>query len=194
MPDSLTPQQRHKCMSHIRSKNTKPEIRLRRELFKFGYRYRINVKKLPGTPDIVLTRYRTCIFVNGCFWHGHKGCPKFVLPTTNAEFWSSKIANNRERDLRDYAFLESFGWRVIVVWECELTAANTANTVYDIQKRLDANRESWVEEMADRKKRREEWRLENKAKKDYQEKLVRTLGNHHFTKMNPENYYLEPED
>lgn len=100
MPDILTPDQRHKCMSHIRSRNTKPEVKLRKELFRLGYRYRLNVKGLDGRPDIVLAKYRTCIFVNGCFWHGHKGCPKFVLPKTNVEFWLAKIENNRERDLK----------------------------------------------------------------------------------------------
>lgn len=156
MPDILTPIQRHECMSHIRSRNTKPEVKLRKELFRLGYRYCLNVKGLDGSPDIVLAKYRTCIFVNGCFWHGHKGCPKFVLPKTNVEFWLAKIENNRERDLRDYAFLESRGWRVIVVWECELAKANFRNTVSEIQRQLDINRESWLEEMADRRRRGEE--------------------------------------
>ena len=156
MPDILTPDQRHECMSHIRSRNTKPEVKLRKELFRLGYRYRLNVKGLEGKPDIVLAKYRTCIFVNGCFWHGHKGCPKFVLPKTNVEFWLAKIENNRERDLRDYAFLESRGWRVIVVWECELAKADFRNTVSEIQRQLDINRESWLEDMADRRRRREE--------------------------------------
>lgn len=166
MPDSLTPSQRHTCMSHIRSKNTKPEVRLRRELFKLGYRYRLNVKKLPGTPDIVLAKYRTCVFVNGCFWHGHRECRKFILPKANNEFWSRKITNNRERDLRDYAFLESRGWRVIVVWECLLGKSNILYTVSEIQRQLDINRENWLEEMADRRKRREEWRKEMKRRKE----------------------------
>lgn len=166
MPDPLTPQQRHDCMSHILSRNTKPEVKLRKELFRLGYRYRINVKGLDGKPDIVLAKYRTCIFVNGCFWHGHKGCPKFVLPKTNVEFWLAKIGNNRERDLKDYAFLESRGWRVIVVWECELAKADFQNTVSEIQRQLDINIESWLEEMADRRKRREEWREEMRRRKE----------------------------
>ena len=166
MPDILTPDQRHECMSHIRSRNTKPEVKLRKELFRLGYRYRLNVKGLDGRPDIVLAKYRTCIFVNGCFWHGHKGCPKFVLPKTNVEFWLAKIGNNRERDLRDYAFLESRGWRVIVVWECELAKADFQNTVSEIQRQLDINIESWLEEMADRRKRSEEWREEMRRRKE----------------------------
>lgn len=153
-------------MSHIRSSNTKPEVRLRKELFRLGYRYRINVKSLLGKPDIVLAKYRTCIFVNGCFWHGHKGCPKFVLPKTNEEFWMTKIENNRERDLRDYTFLESMGWRVIVVWEYELAKAKIGITAAQIQRQLDVNLKSWLEEVADRRKRREEWLAEMRMRKE----------------------------
>lgn len=152
-------------MSNIRSKNTKPEVRLRKELFSHGYRYRLNVKKLPGTPDMVLAKYRTCIFVNGCFWHGHKGCQKFVMPKTNVEFWQSKIENNRERDLRDYTFLESLGWKVIVVWECELNKSNINATVIRIQTMLDINRKKWLDEETNRKSRREQWREELKQRK-----------------------------
>ena len=175
MPDILTPDQRHECMSHIRSRNTKPEVKLRKELFKLGYRYRLNVKGLDGRPDIVLAKYRTCIFVNGCFWHGHKGCPKFVLPKTNVEFWLAKIENNRERDLRDYTFLESRGWRVIVVWECELAKADFRNTVSEIQRQLDINRESWLEDMADRRRRREEKWKNDLIKRKKNQDTVRFL-------------------
>jgi len=179
MSDLLTPQQRHICMSHIRSKNTKPEIRLRRELFGLGYRYRINVRKLPGTPDIVLAKYRTCIFVNGCFWHGHQNCRKFVLPKANAEFWKNKIGRNRERDLADHAYLESLGWRVIVVWECEIGKAVLPETMEKLQMELENNRDTWMAEVADRKHRKEEWREEIRRRnerekelwKDIQEKL-----------------------
>ena len=156
-------------MSHIRSHDTKPEVKLRKELHRLGYRYRINKKGLPGSPDIVLAKYRTCIFVNGCFWHGHKGCPKFVLPKSNVEFWQSKIERNRERDLRDYAYLESKGWRVIVVWECELAKDRIDSTIAAVREQLSANRESWLAEQADRRKRREEWQAEMRRRK---EKLV----------------------
>lgn len=175
MPDILTPDQRYECMSHIRSRNTKPEVKLRKELFRLGYRYRLNVKGLDGSPDIVLAKYRTCIFVNGCFWHGHKGCPKFVLPKTNVEFWQAKIENNRERDLRDYTFLESRGRRVIVVWECELAKADFRHTVSEIQRQLDINRESWLVEMADRRKRREEWREEMRRRKEKEMFLTKQM-------------------
>ena len=115
MSDSISPAQRHTCMSHIRSVNTKPEVKLRKELFRLGYRYRINKKGLPGSPDIVLAKCSTCIIVDGSFWHGHKDCRYATKPKTNAEFWRTKIENNRECDLRDYTFLESLGLRVIVV-------------------------------------------------------------------------------
>lgn len=172
MPDPLSPSQRHTCMSHIRSHDTKPEVKLRKELFKLGYRYRINKKGLPGSPDIVLAKYRTCIFVNGCFWHGHKGCPKFVMPKSNVEFWQSKIERNRERDLWDYTYLESKSWRVIVVWECELAKDRIENTIASVREQLDANRESWLAEQADRRKRREEWQAEMRRRKEKVADLV----------------------
>lgn len=172
MPDPLSPSQRHTCMSHIRSHDTKPEVKLRKELFKLGYRYRINKKGLPGSPDIVLAKYRTCIFVNGCFWHGHKGCPKFVMPKSNVEFWQSKIERNRERDLWDYTYLESKSWRVIIVWECELAKDRIENTIASVREQLDANRESWLAEQADRRKRREEWQAEMRRRKEKVADLV----------------------
>ena len=120
MADKLTPEQRHRCMSHVRSKNTKPEIIVRKYLFSCGFRYRVNVKTLPGTPDIVLRKYRTVIFVNGCFWHGHEGCKYFVLPKSNVEYWRKKIERNRERDLEERVRLRDMGWHVIQLWECQL--------------------------------------------------------------------------
>ena len=107
-------------MSRIKGKETKLEVVVRKYLFSEGFRYRKNVKDLPGTPDIVLPRYKTVIFVNGCFWHGHKGCRHFVVPDTNREFWIGKIEANIQRDARKSAELEKLGWRVIVIWECEL--------------------------------------------------------------------------
>ena len=139
---------------------------MRKELFRIGYRYRINKKGLPGSPDIVLAKYRTCIFVNGCFWHGHEDCRYATRPKTNAEFWRSKIENNRERDLKDYAFLESLGWRVIVVWECELKKALIDATIASVRKQLEANRDSWLADIADRRQRREEWQAEIRRRKE----------------------------
>lgn len=107
-------------MSRIRSKNTKPEILVRKFLFAHGFRYRINVKTLPGTPDIVLKKYKTVIFVNGCFWHGHEGCRYAHLPKSNLEYWETKINKNKERDLQERIQLRRMGWHVIQFWECQL--------------------------------------------------------------------------
>lgn len=120
MVDVLTPEQRHHCMSRIRSKNTKPEILVRKFLFAHGFRYRIHVKTLPGTPDIVLKKYKTVIFVNGCFWHGHEGCRYAHLPKSNLEYWETKINRNKERDLQERIQLRRMGWHVIQFWECQL--------------------------------------------------------------------------
>ena len=120
MSDNLTQEQRHKNMQHIRSTGTKPEEMVRKYLFSQGFRYRKNVAKLPGKPDIVLPKYKTVIFVNGCFWHMHEGCKYFVWPKNNSEYWTKKITGNVERDKRNQAALEQEGWRVMVVWECEL--------------------------------------------------------------------------
>lgn len=107
-------------MSQIKGKNTKPEEIVRKYLFAQGFRYRKNDKRLPGSPDIVLPKYKTVIFVNGCFWHGHEGCKCFVWPKNNAEFWKKKIETNIARDLKNIEILKEHGWKVIVVWECEL--------------------------------------------------------------------------
>ena len=107
-------------MSRIKNKGTKPEVTLRKALFARGFRYRVNVKTLPGKPDIVLPRYKTIIFVHGCFWHGHHGCKYAYIPKSNTEFWINKISSNRERDAVVKRKLEESGWKVIVVWECEI--------------------------------------------------------------------------
>lgn len=107
-------------MSCIKGKNTRPEEIVRKYLFSQGFRYRKNDKILPGTPDIVLPKYKTVIFVNGCFWHGHEGCRYFVIPKTNTEFWTNKIETNRKRDIRKINDFQTLGWKVIVVWECQL--------------------------------------------------------------------------
>lgn len=133
MTDRLTPAQRHKVMSHIRSRNTKPEKLVRQWLWRHGYRYRLNVKSVPGKPDIVMRRYRTAIFVNGCFWHGHEGCEKFRMPQTNVAFWEHKIHRNRERDQKDYQVLHENGWQVIVVWECQLTPKRIEETMLRVE-------------------------------------------------------------
>lgn len=118
--DKLTKDQRHKCMAAIKSKNTKPEIQVRKFLFAHGFRYRLNHPRLPGHPDLVLRKYRTVIFVNGCFWHGHDNCKYYRLPKTNVEFWQAKIMRNKERDAEERRKLTVMGWRCITVWECQL--------------------------------------------------------------------------
>ena len=119
MADNHTKEIRSMNMSHIRSTNSKPEEIVRKYLFSKGFRYRKNVKKLPGCPDIVLPKYQTVIFVNGCFWHKHD-CPRFVWPSSNQDYWRPKILRNVERDQLNRQELEAMGWKVIVVWECEL--------------------------------------------------------------------------
>lgn len=154
MPDRMTPEQRHDCMASIHSEDTRPEQAVRRELWHRGYRFRKCVRTLPGTPDIVLPKYRTCIFVNGCFWHGHKGCSKFVMPKTRTEFWANKIARNQERDLVNIQRLESIGWSAITVWECELSKSGIENTMEKIESMLAENRTKWKEYQARRRESR----------------------------------------
>ena len=138
--DRLTAQQRHKNMAAIRSKDTKPEMIVRRGLWKKGFRYRLNHKRLPGHPDLVLRKYRTCIFVNGCFWHGHHINLQFTIensecckiPKTNREFWVAKIRRNKERDKEEQKQLAAMGWHCITVWECELTPKKREETLESI--------------------------------------------------------------
>ena len=155
MTDTMTPEQRHRCMSQIHSKGTKPEMKVRRWLWSHGYRYRLNVKSVPGKPDIVLRPYRTAIFVNGCFWHGHgvrleaaqiensklkienSACCK--IPNTNREFWVAKIRRNQERDQENYRVLQENGWQVIVVWECQLKPSILEHTMREVAVQLEEN-------------------------------------------------------
>ncbi len=129
MADIKSKDARSYNMSQIRGKNTKPEELVRKYLFSKGFRYRKNDRRLPGTPDIVLPKYRTVIFVNGCFWHGHEGCKYFVWPQNNAEFWRNKINTNKERDARKCEELRSLGWNVEIVWECQLKAPYREDTL-----------------------------------------------------------------
>lgn len=120
MADNHTKESRSMNMSHIRSTDTKPEEIVRQFLFKKGLRYRKNDKRYPGHPDIVLPKYKTIVFVNGCFWHQHEGCSRAVLPSSNQDYWLPKLERNIMRDRENRILLESQGWRVITVWECEL--------------------------------------------------------------------------
>ncbi len=135
MADNHTKEARSRNMSHIRSKDTKPEEAVRKYLFSQGFRYRKNVKALPGCPDIVLPQYRVAIFVNGCFWHKH-GCPRFVWPSSNKDYWVPKILKNVERDSKNHVELEKQGWRVLVIWECELKKAVFENTMQNTIKSI----------------------------------------------------------
>ena len=122
MSDTMTPEQRHRCMSRIRGRDTRPEMMVRRCLWRHGFRYRLCDKHLPGRPDIVMRRWRTVIFVNGCFWHGHD-CGAARVPLTNTEFWTAKFARNRARDVANVARLKRMGFNVITIWECQLRPA-----------------------------------------------------------------------
>lgn len=120
MADKLNLVQRRKCMQANKSEDTKPELVVRRFLRENGVGYRLHCKKLPGKPDLVLRKYSTVIFVNGCFWHGHANCKYYRVPSSNREFWLNKVEKNRDRDLRDKQKLASMGWAVMIVWECQL--------------------------------------------------------------------------
>ena len=120
MSDIFSSQKRSDIMSKISGKNTKPEILVRKFLFSKGFRYRINVKTLPGKPDIVLPKYKTVIFINGCFWHGHNW-KKGKLPSSNIDFWKEKISNNKSRDDKNSDLLVKLGWKVIIIWQCEVS-------------------------------------------------------------------------
>lgn len=136
MADIKTKESRSYNMSRIAGKDTKPEELVRKYLFSKGFRYRKNVRKLPGTPDLVLPKYRTVIFVNGCFWHGHEGCKYFVWPKNNAEFWRQKIETNISRDQRKEAQLRDMGWNVLIVWECELRPPKRQATLERLESQL----------------------------------------------------------
>ena len=143
--ERLSSEQRHKIMSAVHSKNTKPEIIVRKGLWKRGFRYRLNHKRLPGHPDLVLKKYRTCVFINGCFWHGHHIKLQFDdlqftienseccrIPKTNKEFWVAKIKRNKERDKEEQRKLASMGWHCITIWECELKPKQREQTLDSI--------------------------------------------------------------
>lgn len=120
---------RSKTMRAIRSSGTRPELIVRKYLWAHGFRYRLNDARLPGRPDLVLRKYRTCVFVNGCFWHGHAGCRYFTMPKTNTDFWQKKITRNRERDRLELARLAGMGWHTVTVWECELKPKKRESTL-----------------------------------------------------------------
>ena len=131
--DKLTKEQRSRCMSAIKGKNTIPELLVRKFLFSRGFRYRLNQSCLPGHPDLVLRKYRTVIFVNGCFLLGHEGCKYYVMPKTNVEFWRNKIEQNRLRDKEEQRKLASLGWHCITIWECQLKPKVRQHTLESLE-------------------------------------------------------------
>ena len=123
-------------MSQIKAKNTKPELLVRKFLHAKGFRYKLHDKKLPGKPDIVLPKYKTVIFIHGCFWHGHKDCKYFVVPKTRTKFWLNKINSNKANDEKAVKALKKDKWKVITIWECRLRPAKTAKTLSSLQNKI----------------------------------------------------------
>lgn len=123
-------------MSKIKGKDTKPEILVRKFLFSKGYRYRLHDKRLAGKPDIVLPKYKTVIFIHGCFWHGHKECKYFKLPQTRSEWWADKINKNVINDVKALNSLATSGWKILIVWECELKKSKIENTLNNLLKNI----------------------------------------------------------
>lgn len=140
--DVHEPEVRSYNMSRIKGKNTKPEMLVRKFLFSKGFRYRLHVKNLPGKPDIVLPKYKTVIFVHGCFWHGHEGCKYFVVPKTRTEWWLNKIDTNKRNDAKSIALLNKENWKIILLWECDLKTGRIDTTLAKLILRLSANLQS----------------------------------------------------
>ena len=166
MSDVLTPAQRHRNMAAIHSASTKPEMELRHALWRLGFRYKVNDKCLAGTPDIVLPKYRTIIFVHGCFWHGHRGCKYYTIPGTNTDFWTAKVARNQERDQEVWRQLEAKGWFVIIVWECQLKKAVFQDTLNRVVEEIRRNGEQLQRTKDERKASRIAYLQERRAQKE----------------------------
>ena len=171
----MTPEQRFKCMSHNRANNNSPELKLRHALWHMGFRYRVNDKRLPGSPDIVLPKYHTVIFVHGCFWHGHKDCPNYSVPKTHTDFWTAKIARNQERDQETWRKLEAKGWYVIVVWECELKKVRFEDTVNYVASTIVQNGNIYNFLQEARKKSQALYQEEQKQRREHDEALRQEL-------------------
>ena len=175
MSDVHTPEQRHKNMAAIHSSSTKPELKLRRALWSLGFRYRINEKDLPGKPDIVLPKYRTVVFIHGCFWHGHKDCKYYTVPKTNTEFWTAKVTRNLQRDQEVWRQLEAKGWYVIIIWECELKKYRFEDTVNSVAAEIVRNGNTYQYILAARKKARALYQEEQKTRKEREAALKAEL-------------------
>lgn len=175
MPDVHTPEQRHKNMAAIHSSSTKPELKLRRALWSLGFRYWVNEKRLPGKPDIVLPKYRTVVFIHGCFWHGHKDCKYYTVPKTNTEFWTAKVTRNQQRDQEVWRQLEAKGWYVIIVWECELKKHRFEDTVNSVAAEIVRNGNTYNYIQTARKKARALYQEEQKTRKEREAALKAEL-------------------
>ena len=140
--DTLSPSDRHKNMSHIRAKDTKPEKQIRSALFKAGFRYRICDKRYPGKPDLIFPKYYAVIFINGCFWHAHENCRYFVFPKSNQEFWKKKFETNKHRDAENLKYYQEQCWRVCVVWECTIRGKNSRQKIENVTAQII----EWLEE------------------------------------------------
>lgn len=138
MTDLVSKEKRSEMMSRIKNKDTEPEMIVRKYLHGCGFRYRIHVKDLPGKPDVVLPKFKTVIFIHGCFWHGHEGCKDFVIPKSNTNWWKDKIMKNRQRDYLNCGKLKEAGWNVIEVFECDLKKVNREKTLFDLILRIDS--------------------------------------------------------
>lgn len=139
MADVHSKETRSYNMSQIKGKNTKPELLVRRYLFSNGFRYRLHDLKLPGKPDIILPKYKTIIFVNGCFWHGHEGCKYFVIPKSRTEWWTKKIYKTKENEKKNKMVLRQMGWNIITIWECHLKKENIEKTLKQLSNKLYSN-------------------------------------------------------
>ena len=175
MPDVLTPVQRHRNMAAIHSTSTRPEQKFRYALWHQGFRYRVNDKRLPGKPDVVLPKYHTVVFVHGCFWHGHKDCEYYTVPETNREFWVAKVTRNQERDQEVWRKLEAKGWIVIIVWECQLKKANLEETIARVAEEIVRNGEDYRAAQEERRKAREEYRRERMVRKEREQSLLKEV-------------------
>ena len=172
----MTPEQRFKCMSHNRAKNTGPELLLRRAIWRLGFRYRVNDKHLPGSPDIVLPKYHTVIFVHGCFWHGHKNCKNATTPKTNTEFWKAKITRNQERDQEVWRKLEAKGWYVLIVWECELKKDRFESTLEHVIETIRKNGETYKGLQTARKQARALYQEEQRRHKELESAIKNEIS------------------
>lgn len=147
MTDTLSPQERSERMSRIRGKDSSPEMRLRRLIHGMGYRYRLHVAKLPGTPDLVFPSKRAVIFMHGCFWHRHQGCKLARMPKSRMDFWHDKLEANRLRDERNLSLLHDMDWRVLIVWECQMKGRDLTELANTIRQFLDLETEDKANEI-----------------------------------------------